>query len=116
MVNRAFKEFGGEHLPFKRFASNAAYYYTMAIAFFLFESFKRDMDSPLVPITWYPTTFRRRCVDIAGKVTRSGGRIVLKITAAAEIGSAGVVRGLFHGESLSLGSSQTSCIQHHPHL
>lgn len=86
LVNRAFKEFGGEHLPFKRFASNAAYYYTMAIAFFLFESFKRDMDSPLLPITWYPATFRRRCVDIAGKVTRSGGRIVLKITAAAEAG------------------------------
>lgn len=84
LVNRAFKEFGGEHLPFKRFAPNAAYYYLMAIAFFLFESFKRDMDTPQVPITWYPTTFRRRCVDIAGKVTRSGGRIVLKITAAAE--------------------------------
>lgn len=84
LVNRAFKEFGGEHLPFKRFACNAAYYYLMAIAFVLFESFKRDMDSPLVPITWYPTTFRRRCLDIAGKLTRSGGRIVLKITAAAE--------------------------------
>lgn len=83
LVNRALKEFGTEHVPFKRFASNAAYYYLMLIAFFLFESFKQDMDSPVIPVTWYPTTFRRRCLDIAGKITRSGGKTILKIAAAA---------------------------------
>ena len=84
LVNRAFKEFGTEHLPFKRFASNAAYYYLMVIGFFLFETFKRDMDSPVIPVTWYPTTFRRRCLDIAGKIVRTAGRTVLKITATAQ--------------------------------
>jgi hypothetical protein len=84
LVNRAFKEFGTEHVPFKRFASNAAYYYLMVIGFFLFETFKQDMDSPVIPVTWYPTTFRRRCLDIAGKIVRSAGRTVLKITATAE--------------------------------
>ena len=54
LVNRALKEFETEsaayassthrvrpaHVPFKRFASNAAYYYLIVIAFFLFETFK----------------------------------------------------------------------------
>jgi hypothetical protein len=84
LVNRAFKEFGTEHVPFKGFASNAAYYYLMVIAFFLFETFKQDMDSPVIPVTWYPTTFRRRCLDIAGKIVRTAGRTVLKITVAAQ--------------------------------
>ncbi|MFW5807159.1 MAG: IS1380 family transposase [Spirochaetota bacterium] len=84
LVNRAFKEFGSEHVPFKRFASNAAYYYLMVIAFFLFETFKQDMDSPVIPVTWYPTTFRRRCLDIAGKIVKTAGRTVLKITATAQ--------------------------------
>ena len=83
LVNRAFKEFGTEHLPFKRFASNAANYYLMVIGFCLFETFKQDMDSPVIPVTWYPTTFRHRCLDIAGKIVRTAGRTVLKITASA---------------------------------
>jgi hypothetical protein len=82
LVNRGFKDFGTEHLPFKRFSSNAAYYYLMAISFFLFESLKFDMHSSTVPITWYAETFRRRCLDIAGKIVRTGGRIVLKIPQA----------------------------------
>lgn len=35
LVHRAFKDFGHEELPFKKFAPNAAYYFTMALAFFL---------------------------------------------------------------------------------
>ena len=80
MVNPAFKEFGTEHVPFKRFAFNVAYYYLMVIAFFLFETFKQDMDTPIIPVTWYPTTFRRQCLDIAGRIARTAGRTVLKIT------------------------------------
>lgn len=57
LVNRAFKDFGTEQLPFKRFASNSAFYYLVAITFFLFESFKIDMDSEVIPATWYPLTF-----------------------------------------------------------
>jgi hypothetical protein len=79
LVNRALKDFGTEHLPFKRFASNAAYYYLMCISFLLFEAFKYDIDSPVIAITWYASTFRRKCLDIAGKIIRTGGRTVLKI-------------------------------------
>jgi hypothetical protein len=82
LVNRAFKDFGTEHLPFKRFTSNAAYYYLMAVSFFLFEAFKFDIDTPAIPVTWYAGTFRRRCLDIAGRIIRTGGRIILKIPQA----------------------------------
>ncbi len=38
LIHRAFKDFGHQKLPFKKFAPNAAYYYCMVLAFFLFES------------------------------------------------------------------------------
>ena len=79
LVNRALKDFGTEHLPFKRFASNAAFYYLMCISFFLFESFKYDMDSPVIKITWYAESFRRKVLDTAGQIIRTGRRIYLKI-------------------------------------
>ncbi|MFW6245593.1 MAG: transposase, partial [Fibrobacterota bacterium] len=82
LVNRALKDFGTEHLPFKRFTSNAAYYYLMAIAFFIFEAFKKDAGSSAVEITWYAQTFRRKFLDFAGQVVRSGRRIKMKINAA----------------------------------
>jgi hypothetical protein len=79
LVNRALKNFGTEHLPFKRFASNAAFYYLMCISFFLFETFKYDMDSPVIKITWYAESFRRKVLDTAGQIIRTGRRIYLKI-------------------------------------
>ncbi len=79
LVNRALKDFGTEHLPFKRFASNAAFYYLMCISFFLFESFKYDMDSPAIKITWYAESFRRKVLDIAAQIIRSSRRICLKL-------------------------------------
>lgn len=79
LVNRALKDFGTEHLPFKRFASNAAFYYLMCLSFFLFESFKYDMDSPAIKITWYAESFRRKVLDIAGQIIRTGRRIYLKL-------------------------------------
>jgi hypothetical protein len=81
LVNRAFKDFGTEQLPLKRFAANSAFYYLMAIAFFMFESFKSDMNNDAIPTTWYPETFRRRFIDAAGKIVYSGRRITLKLTA-----------------------------------
>ncbi len=78
------KEFGSEHLPLMRFASGAAYYYLMVIAFFLFETFKQDIDSPVTPVTWYSRTFRRRCLVIAGRIVRTTERTVVKITSTAE--------------------------------
>jgi len=79
LVNRALKDFGTEHLPFKRFASNAAFYYLMCISFFLFEAFKYDIDSPAIKITWYAESFRRKVLDIAGQIIKTGRRIYLKL-------------------------------------
>jgi len=82
LVNRGIKDFGGEQLPFARFAPNAAFYYLMVISFFLFEVFKKDVGTDIVPISWYATTFRRYCLDVAGKIVRTGRQIVLQVTRA----------------------------------
>ncbi|MCD6298098.1 MAG: hypothetical protein J7M30_13185 [Deltaproteobacteria bacterium] len=39
LVHRALKDFGSEQLPFKCFHQDAAFYYTMLIAFFVYEAF-----------------------------------------------------------------------------
>ncbi len=80
LANRAFKDFGTEKMPFKTFAANSVFYYLMAISFFLFESFKYDMKSEVIPLTWYPQTFRRRFIDAAGKVISTGRCLTLKLT------------------------------------
>jgi hypothetical protein len=83
LVHRGLKDFGFEELPFLRFAPNAALYYTMLVAFFLFECFKMDVCGDVIPIEAYATTLRRRLIDVAGKVVRHAGKIILKIAAAA---------------------------------
>ncbi|MFH1913042.1 MAG: IS1380 family transposase [Pseudomonadota bacterium] len=82
LVHRAFKDFGFEELPFKRFVPNAAFYYTMLLGFFLFEAFKEDVSEPVVPVKSFPTTLRRHLVDVAAKVVSHAGKTVLKVTAA----------------------------------
>ncbi len=82
LVHRALKDFGSEQLPFKRFAPNAAFYYSMLVAFFLYETFKQDVCAEVLEPVCYATTFRRRIIDFAAKIVRHGGRLVLKITAA----------------------------------
>ena len=82
LVHRALKDFGHEELPFKRFAPNAAYYYTMVLAFFLLETFKEDVCSAIVPVTSYATTVRRTLIDIAAKIVKKSGKIILKVTSA----------------------------------
>lgn len=82
LVHRALKDFASETLPFKRFAPNSAFYYTMLVAFFLYECFKLDVAVPVVPVTAYPTRLRRKLIDFAAKIVRSGGRTILKVTAA----------------------------------
>jgi hypothetical protein len=81
LVHRALKDFGFEELPFKRFAPNAAFYYMMLLSFFLHETFKQDVCAPVVKTVCYATTLRRRIIDIAAKIVRHGGRVVLKVTA-----------------------------------
>jgi hypothetical protein len=82
LVHRGFKDFGHEELPFKRFAPNAAYYYLMEVAFFLFECFKEDVCAGVVPVTAYATTVRRTVIDCAAKLVHTGGKIILRVTAA----------------------------------
>jgi len=82
LVHRALKDFGFEQLPFQRFAQNAAFYYMMLTAFFLYEAFKEDVCSEVVEIGAYATTLRRRVIDIAAKIVRHGGQAILKVTAA----------------------------------
>lgn len=80
---RAEKDFGTEKLPFQRFYPNAAFYYLMLIALNAYEAFKRDVCEGIVPARIYPTTFRRRVIDVAGKVVRTGRRVILKVARAA---------------------------------
>jgi hypothetical protein len=82
LVHRALKDFASETLPFKRFAPNSAFYYTMLVAFFLYECFKTDVVAPVVPVVSYPTRLRRTVIDFAAKIVRKSGRRILKVTAA----------------------------------
>jgi hypothetical protein len=82
LVHRALKDFASQTLPSKRFAANAAFYYTMLVAFFLYECFKEDVCHPVVPVSCYATTLRRRIIDVAGKIVRHAGKIILKVTVA----------------------------------
>jgi len=82
LVFRALKDFGTEQMPFKRFPPNAAYYYMMLTSFFLFEAFRQDVLSPVIPMQSYASTVRRIFVDIAGKIVSHSGRTVLKFTSA----------------------------------
>jgi len=83
LVHRGLKDFGFEELPFLRFAPNAALYYTMVVAFFLFECFKKDVCGEVIPVAAYATTVRRRLIDVAAKIVRHAGQIILKVAAAA---------------------------------
>ena len=82
LVHRALKDFRAEQLPFKRFQANAAFYYTVLVAFFLFESFKRDVTEVALPFTAQATRVRREAIDFAAKIVRTSGRTVLKVTRA----------------------------------
>jgi len=82
LVHRAFKDFGFEALPFLRFHQNAAFFYTMLIGFVLFESFKTDVCAPVIAVSTYATTLRRKLIDIAAKIVRHAGKTILKICRA----------------------------------
>jgi len=79
--HRSVKEFmGTEHLPFKRFGMNGAFYYFMVISHFLTEAYRQDVAIDTLPNRCYPTTFRRTVIDFAAKIIKTGGRIILKVT------------------------------------
>jgi hypothetical protein len=80
LPHRGLKDFGFEQLPFHGFYANCAFYYCMVIAFFLFETFKEDVLSEVIPVTSYATTVRRKIVDLAAKIIKTSGGIILKVT------------------------------------
>ena len=84
LVNRSLKDFMvTEHLPFKNFGMNAAYYYLSVIGHVLLESYKCDVLHEHVPVisnTCYPETVRRRMIDFAACIVRSGGYVKLQVT------------------------------------
>jgi len=82
LPHRGLKDFGFEELPFKRFSPNTAFFYCMVISFFLFETFKEDVLEEVIPVVSYATTVRRKTLDIAAKVVKTGGEIILKVTKA----------------------------------
>jgi len=69
-------------MPFKRFESNSAFYYTMVVAFFLYEAFKRDVGDGIINARVYARTFRRLLIDFAAKIVHTGGEIIVKVTEA----------------------------------
>jgi hypothetical protein len=81
-VFRAFKEFGDERLPFKRFHMNAAYFSIMMLSFFLLEAFKQDVCHVTIPVTAYASTVRRRLIDFAAKIVKHSRKIIIKVTHA----------------------------------
>lgn len=83
LTHRALKDFGFEQMPFKKFGANAAFYYMMAIAFNLMEWYKRDVlvDLDLVDAGSYATTIRRKVIDFAAKIVKTGHEVILKVTA-----------------------------------
>ena len=82
LPHRALKDFGTQSLPFLRFFPNAAFYYIMLIAFFVFESFKRDVLTGVMPSTCYATRVRRLLFDTAAKIVSKSRKLILKICEA----------------------------------
>ena len=81
LVHRSEKEFiGREQLPFERFGMNRAFYYFMLMSHFLYETYKRDIMCDVMPVTGYPSTFRRVMIDFAVKIISTSGNIILKVT------------------------------------
>ena len=83
LTNRSLKDFMvREQLPFKLFGMNGAYYYVQVITHFLCECYKEDVAHDVVPVTCYPTTFRRKLIDFAAKIVGTGNRIKLQVSEA----------------------------------
>jgi len=81
LIHRSVKEMATkEQLPFKRFGMNRAYYFLLVITHFLFEAYKQDVCSEVLPATVYPNTFRRKLIDFAAKITSGARSITFKVT------------------------------------
>ena len=78
MCHRALKDFGFEQLPFSQFGANLGMYHCMLIGFAAFELFKAEVLDGVVKAGHYPTTVRRRVIDVASKITTNSWKLFLK--------------------------------------
>ena len=80
LVHRSQKEFATrEQFPFERMGMNRAYYYFLLLSHFLHEAYKRDITFDVLPVTSYPTRFRRMVIDFAAKIVSKSGQWVLRV-------------------------------------
>ncbi len=80
LIHRSIKELATkEQLPFKSMGMNRAYYFLLVIVHFIFETYKRDVTSEVIPINSYPNTFRRKIIDFAAKITSGAGYVILNV-------------------------------------
>ena len=81
LIHRSLKELATkEQLPFQKFGMNRSYYFMLVITHFIFETYKRDITPDIIPITIYPSTFRRKLIDFAAKMTTHARDIILCVT------------------------------------
>ena len=81
LVHRHLKDFmGSENLPCLNFDMNEAYFEIMIFAFNIHQSFKRDCCENVLGKEVYPTTFRRKMIDFAGKIVKHARKKVLKVS------------------------------------
>ena len=69
-------------MPCQDFEPNTAFYYIMVFSLNLEEAFKRDITKDQIRPVCDPSTFKRRFIDVAGKVVRTSGYLTLKVTRA----------------------------------
>lgn len=77
LTHREVKDFTSERMPCLDFHANQLWYYMGILAFNLFQIFKRKIACLFK--TSYPTTFRRKFFDIAGKIIPDSRSFTLKI-------------------------------------
>ena len=70
-----------DHLSFKKFTSNAAFYYMMPGSSSFFEAFKKDVTGDVIDVNCYATTFRGTLIDFPTKTVKTGRKVIMKVTA-----------------------------------
>lgn len=78
LCHRSLKDFGFEQLPFSQFGANLGMYHCMLIGFAAFELFKAEILDGVVQAGHYPTTVRRKIIDVAAKITKTSRKVFLK--------------------------------------
>ena len=78
LCHRSLKDFGFEQLPFSQFGANMGMYHCMLIGLAAFELFKAEVLDGVIEAGHYPTTVRRKIIDVAAKITKSSRKMLLK--------------------------------------